>query len=321
MTHRPVLLRSFIAVLAVFCGAALQAQTLTATGASIAGLKSGHGSGDTLGFPFLSPLTLDQPHPIKSTILIGEKPIRYPWKKDITTTVFWIGESASSGNATPNVGSSWDVNWMWHFGGVDEPEPEKRAAGYRPAAFVPKQNPFYIALPYNDCYDNRSTKAQAAKVVPWFRAEFRRVGKSVCQNRWIAVRHGDRVCYAQWSDCGPFSTEDANYVFGNARPANASNGGAGLDVGPAVRDYLQMKSGSRCDWRFVELDEVPDGPWKTLGRNNPFSKDWARGVEDDSPPPAAMAVAMATRSAPPASTRKGPAFSILPGFKLKSTSR
>src|SRR5436190_1435435 len=83
-----------------------------------------------------------------------------------------------------------------------------RARGFRPAAFVPRQNPFYVALPYNDCYDCKSTKAEAARVVPWFYQAFKKCGQSVCKDRWIAIRCGDRSCYAQWSDCGPFSTED-----------------------------------------------------------------------------------------------------------------
>jgi hypothetical protein len=314
---RRFLFLSVATVLATSVSGGLWAQTITATGSSIAGLRTGFVTGDASAFQLLAPSALSQPQTFKSTMVIGEKPLSFPWKKDITTTVFWIGESPSGGNATPNVGSSWDPNWMWHYGGVDDPEPTRRAVGYRPAAFVPKQNPFYFALPYNDCYDNRSTKAQAARVVPWFKTTFKKVGKSVCRNRWIAIRHGEKECYAQWSDCGPFSTEDANYVFGNARPANGSNGGAGLDVAPAVRDYLSMKSGAQCDWRFVEVDEVPDGPWKTFGTNNPFSKQWNGGADDESPPPVAAQVVMARLSAAP-SVRQSP---TLPAFKLKSVSR
>jgi hypothetical protein len=33
---------------------------------------------------------------------------RYPWKKEIVTTVFWIGEQATSNNPVPNRSSSWD---------------------------------------------------------------------------------------------------------------------------------------------------------------------------------------------------------------------
>src|SRR2546430_3064613 len=33
---------------------------------------------------------------------------RYPWKKEIVTTVFWIGEQPSGNNPVPNCSSSWD---------------------------------------------------------------------------------------------------------------------------------------------------------------------------------------------------------------------
>jgi hypothetical protein len=198
----------------------------------------------------------------------------FPWKTNIVATVFWVGEAPSGNNLTPNLESSWDQNWMATFGGYDDPDPLHRVRGFRPAAFIPRQNPFYVALPYNDCYDNKSTKAEAARVVPWFYQAFKKCGQSVCKDRWIAIRCGDRTCYAQWSDCGPFSTEDAKYVFGNTGPANRENGGAGIDLSPAVRDQLGFKSGAKCDWRFVDLDEVPDGPWRLYGANNPFAKDW-----------------------------------------------
>jgi hypothetical protein len=41
------------------------------------------------------------------------------------------------------------------------------------------------------------------------------------------------------------------------------NKGAGLDVSPAVRDYLQLNETDVTDWRFVEFSEVPRGPWST----------------------------------------------------------
>ena len=36
---------------------------------------------------------------------------RYPWKKNIVTTVFWIGEQPSRNNPVPNRISAWDKNW------------------------------------------------------------------------------------------------------------------------------------------------------------------------------------------------------------------
>jgi hypothetical protein len=59
-------------------------------------------------------------------------------------------------------------------------------------------------------------------------------------------------------------------VFGNERPKPSVNKGAGLDVSPAVRDYLGLKETDVTDWQFVEFSEVPRGPWSILGENNTF---------------------------------------------------
>jgi hypothetical protein len=37
-----------------------------------------------------------------------------------------------------------------------------------------------------------------------------------------------------------------------------------------VRDYLGLKQTDVTDWRFVDFNEVPRGPWSTLGENNTF---------------------------------------------------
>jgi len=36
---------------------------------------------------------------------------RYPWKTNIVTTIFWIGEQPGGHNLTPNRTSSWDKQW------------------------------------------------------------------------------------------------------------------------------------------------------------------------------------------------------------------
>ena len=195
---------------------------------------------------------------------------RYPWKTDITATVFWIGESPTANNPVPNHQSSWDTEWQKNFGGFDDPDPAKRTSDYCPVGFRPGLNPFYIALPYNDVVNYRTTKTEASKVIPWFKQRFSREGKSVLKGTWVAIRYGNRVCYAQWEDCGPFVTDDAEYVFGTARPKNSENSGAGIDISPAVRDYLGIRSGAKCDWRFVDTNEVAGGPWCTYGSNNHF---------------------------------------------------
>ncbi|MEO7167378.1 MAG: hypothetical protein ABI787_00155 [Spartobacteria bacterium] len=193
---------------------------------------------------------------------------RYPWKTDIVTTIFWIGEMPTTNNPVPNHKSSWDPEWTRNYGGYDNPEPSRRH-DYIPINFVPRQNPFYIALPYNDV-SHGQFKPEAPTVVPWFRQAFVQQGHSVCKDRWVAIRRGNRVCYAQWEDCGPFRTDHYQYVFRNERPKPNLNHGAGLDVSPAVRDYLGIGQTSLTDWQFVEVRDVPPGPWRNYGDNNNF---------------------------------------------------
>lgn len=201
------------------------------------------------------------------------------WRKDIVTTTFWVGEKPTENNPTPNNKSSWDQEWEKNFGGYDDPEPKNRR-GYLPKSFIPKLNPFYIALPYNDTTRGR-TKPEAPKVIPWFHDEFERKGKSVCHNRWVAIRYGNRICYAQWKDVGPFRTDHWQYVFGNERPSPNINKGAGLDVSPAVRDYLGMKWSDVTDWKFVEVEEVGPGPWRLYGSDNPFVQKRKRLAQNE----------------------------------------
>ncbi len=201
---------------------------------------------------------------------------KYPWKMNIVTTIFWIGEPAGGNNPVHNVSSSWDLNWETSYGGYDNPNPGARN-GYRPASFIPRQNPFYVALPYNDV-THGSTKPEARQFIPWFRDAFVEEGKSVCRDRWLAIRNtvNGKICYAQWSDCGPFRTDHYNYVFGPERPKPNLNGGAGLDISPAVRDYLGLGSNDVTDWKFVDAREVPNGPWGQWGENNDFVKNARR---------------------------------------------
>ena len=191
---------------------------------------------------------------------------RSGWKTNITTTVFWVGEQATVNNPVANDKSAWDGGWRSSYGGYDDPNPGARV-NFIPLNFLPRQNPFYVALPYNDV-DNHHTRPEAAQVIPWFRNAFVRDGESVCKGRWLAIRHGDRVCYAQWEDVGPFATDHWQYVFGNERPRPNRNRDAGLDVSPAVRDYLGLAGLDVCDWKFADFRSIPPGPWAKYGDNN-----------------------------------------------------
>lgn len=193
---------------------------------------------------------------------------RYPWKTNIVTTVFWIGEKPGGHNLTPNRTSSWDKDWTKNYGGFDDPTPANRK-NCLPVKFTPRQNPFYCALPYND-KARTGHQPEAPRVVPWFAEAYQGPAVSTCKDRWIAIRKGNRVAYAQWEDAGPFRTDHWQYVFGDERPKPNLNQGAGLDVSPAVRDFLGLQETDVTDWRFVEFSEVPRGPWALLGDNNTF---------------------------------------------------
>lgn len=199
-----------------------------------------------------------------------KSPGTYPWRLNITATVFWVGEDASHRNPVHNHKSSWDAEWRDNYGGFDNPEPTERTKDYRPRAFIPKLNPFYIALPYNDVSRGQH-KPEASKVIPWFRKAYEEEGKSVCKGRWVQIVYNKRSCFAQWEDCGPFTTDDWPYVFGDKPPMNRENKGAAIDISPAVRDYLGIKGGTALvHWRFVEFHRIPRGPWSKWGDNNPF---------------------------------------------------
>ena len=193
---------------------------------------------------------------------------RYPWKRQIVTTIFWIGEKPAGNNPVPNRSSSWDKEWAKSYGGFDDPNPAKRTE-FIPVKFTPHQNPFYCALPYND-KSATGHRPEAERVVPWFKDAYKGPGVSVCKDRWIAIRKGNKIAYAQWEDAGPFRTDHWQYVFGNERPKPNLNKGAGLDVSPAVRDYLGLGETDVTDWQFVDFKDVPRGPWSKLGANNTF---------------------------------------------------
>lgn len=189
----------------------------------------------------------------------------YPVKTNIVTTYFWIGQGSSGYNSTTNYASAWDMRWTKNFGGVDQPY--KRGAAPAglvtlPTRFAPTRNPYYVALPFNDV----KYPKLAAKHVPWWNAEFAKKNRwrSQCKGRWIMIEYNGKVCFAQWEDVGPLRYDHVGYVFGKERPTR-EHSNAGLDVSPAVRDYLGLTGLNKTNWRFVEDDEVPYGPWIEYG--------------------------------------------------------
>ena len=183
----------------------------------------------------------------------------YPLHEDIITTVFWVGEDADeqTNDSIHNSSSVWVEDWEASFGGVDDPNDR---CGYRPCGFEPRENPFYFALPFSDYNEQGLKPASQLEVIPWFDGTTNN-GESLLKNRWIEITHNGKKVSAQWEDAGPFGEDDAEYVFGTAPPKEPR---AGLDVSPAVADYLGLDGRGETAWRFVKESEVPLGPWKEV---------------------------------------------------------
>ena len=180
----------------------------------------------------------------------------YPTHDNILTTMFWAGEPPDESNHDiTNTASAWVGNWTAEFGGIDNPNDR---CGFRPCGFVPKENAFYFALPFND-YDNagKLKPASVLKKIPWYDGP-PPAGQSLVKNHWIAVTYKGKTVYGQWEDVGPFGENDQAYVFGSAMPKVA----AGLDLSPAMNDYLHLNGQGKTSWQFVNESDVPAGPWK-----------------------------------------------------------
>ena len=192
----------------------------------------------------------------------AENKPRYPLHVNITSTFFWVGEKAGDANKDiSNTPSAWDDYWKKHFGGTDTP---KRRNGFFPADFTPLENPFYVALPYNDIDKDGKRKQSAYDIIPWAKEKTYSDSESICKNRWVKIIKNSKAVYAQWEDVGPFKENDSAYVFGSANPASKTNKNAGIDVSPAVRDYLGLKDIDQVNWQFVDEKDVAQGPWKNI---------------------------------------------------------
>ncbi|HLZ71970.1 MAG TPA: hypothetical protein VKV26_18860 [Dehalococcoidia bacterium] len=203
----------------------------------------------------------------------------YPLHTNIVATVFWVGEifdvNAADGS---QVVSAYDDAWEQHFGGCDgstasgscQTVSTNAADGYFPAQMTPRENPFYLDLPYAD-FDGDRPKPKRTNVIPWAAGlPDPGPGVSLMKNRWVKLMRGGHTCYGQIEDAGPGQYDDTAYVFGanDARPRNKKFNGAGMDVSPALRDCLGFNGldndENRLDWQFVDDGSVPDGPWRRL---------------------------------------------------------
>lgn len=210
-----------------------------------------------------------QADPVTSPLLLEHR--------DVVATIFWVGEGADASNAfISNSQSAFDADWLAHYGGVDAPAPRR---GYLPAAFTPRENPFYFALPYSDIDDDGTRKRNALLVVPWATTAVPAT-QSLVKNRWIRITapQTGRTCYAQWEDAGPGLYDDFPYVFGPAPAASpflleGLDAASALDVSPAVHDCLGLAADvMRLTWQFVADADVPAGPWTDIVTRTPLTR-------------------------------------------------
>ncbi len=213
----------------------------------------------------------------------------YPLHTGIVSTTFWVGEifDATAEDGSQEI-STYDGQWMAHYGGGDgvaaagSCETERRTAknGYFPTRVTPRQNPFYLDLPFDDVNDEAAF-ARRGSVIPWAkdrgyagRANDR--GFSYLKNHWVQISRAGRTCYGQIEDAGPGEYDDAEYVFGsgNRRPKSRDFNNAGMDVSPALNGCLNFGDldgeDDLVDWRFVDDSDVPSGPWKKIVTTTPL---------------------------------------------------
>jgi hypothetical protein len=236
-----------------------------------------------------SPTSTPTPTPTPKAAPVPVNP--YPWHTNIVSTTFWVGEifdpNASDGS---QVISTYDANWYRNYGGCDgvitgggcQTERRTAANGYFPVRMTPKQNPFYLDLPFDDVNDSGAYASRGA-VVPWantpeYAPAIRNPNDSLMKNRWVELQKGGATCFGQIEDAGPGDYDDANYVFGanNARPQNGRYGGAGLDVSPALNGCLGFAElngdGDILSWRFIDSTQVPAGPWTRIVTTTPVEE-------------------------------------------------
>jgi hypothetical protein len=227
--------------------------------------------------------TLTPPHTRASAETVGPHGKRYPLHTDIVATTFWVGEIFQPHNPNGSqVISTYDAHWLRHYGGCDgvvtggRCETERRVAanGYFPTHMTPRQNPFYLDLPFDDV-NNPAAFAQRAHVIPWandpgYPGHASDPSFSYMKNRWVKIIRNGRTCYGQIEDAGPGAYDDYRYVFGTGdpRPANRLYNGAGLDVSPALTGCLAFTElngdNNQVSWQFVDAADVPPGPWTRL---------------------------------------------------------
>ncbi|HEX5429896.1 MAG TPA: hypothetical protein VFX17_02325 [Patescibacteria group bacterium] len=218
--------------------------------------------------PNPTPIPAPTPLPTPTPTPVPPPSPKYPLHTNITATVFWVGEPVGNGSSEDNSISAYDDLWEHDYGGFDDYSYLRTAANnYFPTNITPKQNPFYLDLPFDDI--NNKTAYTWRSNIPWYTGNTSK-GFSDMKNRWVKIQKGSAICYGQIEDAGPYVYNDSNYVFGSsdARPASQKASNAGMDVSPALRDCLGFdglnNDENKVDWQFVDDADVPNGPWKIL---------------------------------------------------------
>ena len=74
-------------------------------------------------------------------------------------TVPWVGEPSNAENTSPITRAIGTRTGLASFGGLDHP---RHRNNDWPAGFTPKENPFYVALPFGELGEGDRLKADAA---------------------------------------------------------------------------------------------------------------------------------------------------------------
>jgi len=217
----------------------------------------------------LAPTKTPTPIPTATATPIPN-PFLYPLHTNITATVFWVGEPVGNGSSEDNAISAYDDFWQTSYGGYDDYSYIRTLANnYFPTTFTPKENPFYLDLPYDDLNVGANFNTRTS-IIPWAIGQSNPRNYSFIKNHWVKIQKGTAVCYGQIEDAGPYVYNDANYVFGanDARPVSTQAKNAGMDVSPALRDCLGFtglnNADNKVNWQFVNESDVPFGPWKII---------------------------------------------------------
>ncbi|MFW5985253.1 MAG: hypothetical protein ACOCQ1_03135 [Halanaerobiaceae bacterium] len=206
--------------------------------------------------------------------------------EEITSPVYFELKLVADGKVVTSVANkeqaSFLSNWKNNIITTYFPSEGQEGANNTWGEPLDEGNQFYFALPYRDFYyyvDGNDKEDRERKDY---------YGITDVKNRWIEIYYpeGDGgqgvYVYAQWRDVGPWNYYDPHYVFGDERPYTEigidmgwkgyyrETNKAGLDVSRKVIKYLigqendeePEKGTIETNWRLVEEEDVPEGPWK-----------------------------------------------------------